>query len=452
MSEGILARQFAEEPSAKADQLDCEAARPGNARIVAAAAIGNFLEFYDFILFGFFASTLATLYFPAGNPSTSLLLTLATFGVASFTRPLGALVIGAYCDRAGRKAGLTATILMMAVSTALIGLLPTYGKVGVLAPVLLVVARLFQGFAAGGEFGGATAFLTEHAPARSRDCYGGWLQTGIFSAAIAAGLMGFTVSHGLSREAALAWGWRVPFLLGILLAPIGVYIRNRVPESPLFRRTEGTAAAAPLRAVVSSELRSTLTMIGAVLPSTVGSYLILLYIPTFAIRQLGLPEGDGFAAAILGSAVAAVLAPVAGAASDRLGRKAVMLCATLATVVLAWPLFAWMVSSPSLGVLLVAEAMLAVLLAGFAGPMMALGAELFPTHTRSTGLSVGYGLSAAVFGNFTPLIIASVIAATGQLAAPSFYLAAAALVGSVAIALAPERRGVSLAAVADTLP
>lgn len=425
-------------------------ARDGGTRVVAAAAIGNFMEFYDFILFGFFAGTLAALFFPAGNATTSLLLTLATFGVASFTRPLGALVVGAYCDRAGRKAGLTVTILMMAASTALIGFLPTYGQVGVLAPVLLMLARLFQGFAAGGEFGGATAFLTEHAPARSRGCYGGWLQTGIFSAAIAAGLMGFAVSHGLSREAALGWGWRVPFLLGILLAPVGVYIRNRVPESPLFRRDAAAAATASLRAVASSELRGTLLMIGAVLPSTVGSYLILLYIPTFATRTLGMPESDGFAAAILGAAVAAGLAPVAGAISDRVGRKAVMLCATLATVLLAWPLFAWMAASPGLGVLLAAETMLAVLLAGFAGPMMALGAELFPTRARSTGLSVGYGVSAAVFGNFTPLIIASLTAATGQAVAPSYYLAAAALVGAIAIALAPDRRGVSLASVGAT--
>lgn len=344
----------------------------GGARVIAAAAIGNFLEFYDFILFGFFATTIAPLYFPAGNPTTSLLLTLATFGVASVTRPLGAIVIGTYCDRAGRKAGLTVTILLMAVATACIGLIPTYAQVGVLAPVLLVAVRLLQGFAAGGEFGGATAFLTEHAPARWRGCYGGCLQTGIFSAAIAAGLMGYGVAHGLSREAAMEWGWRVPFLLGVVLAPVGIYIRNRVPESPLFRRDDRATASTSLRAVASSELRGTLLMIGAVLPSTVGSYLILLYIPTFATRQLGLPEGDGFAAAILGSAVAAILSPVMGAISDRVGRKPVMLCATIATVLLAWPLFAWIVAARSAGVLLAGETVLAVLLAGFAGPMMAL--------------------------------------------------------------------------------
>lgn len=428
-----------------ADMGDVERGKLGGMRVVLAAAIGNFLEFYDFILFGFFASTLAPLFFPSGNPTVSLLLTLATFGVASFSRPLGAIVIGSYSDRVGRKAGLTVTILLMAFSTASIGLIPTYAQIGLAAPLLLALARLLQGFATGGEFGGATAFLAEHAPARWRGFYAGWLQTGIFSAAIAAGLMGAAVSHYLLPEAAQAWGWRVPFVIGIVLAPLGLFIRRRLPESPLFKQQAGTPAVSALRQAASSQFGHVLLMVGAVLPSTVGSYLILLYIPTFATRQLGLSANDGFLAAILGSSVAAVLAPMAGALSDRMGRKVVMLTATVVTTLAVWPIFAWMDATHSLPVLLVAETMLAALLAGFAGPMTALGAEMFPTSARSTGLSIGYGLSAAVFGNFTPLIIASLIAVTGQAVAPSYYMAGAALFGAIAIAFVPERAGRSLA-------
>ena len=415
-------------------------------QIVLAAAIGNSLEFYDFILFGFFASTIAPLFFPSGNPTVSLLLTLATFGVASFSRPLGAIVIGSYSDRVGRKAGLLLTILLMAVSTAAIGLIPTYAQIGVAAPLLLALARLIQGFATGGEFGGATAFLAEHAPPKWRGFYAGWLQTGIFSAAIAAGLMGAAVSRFLLPADAIAWGWRVPFVIGISLAPLGLYIRGRLPETPLFKQpTAASREPSALRQAVFSQLPHVLLMVGAVLPSTVGSYLILLYIPTFATRQLGLPASDGFVAAILGSFVAAVLAPVAGALSDKVGRKRVMLTATVVMTITVWPLFVWMEAAHSVPVLLMAETLLAVLLAGFAGPMTALGSEMFPTSARSTGLSIGYGLSAAVFGNFTPLILASLIVVTGQAVAPSYYMAAAALFGTVAIAFVPERSGQSLA-------
>jgi MFS transporter, MHS family, proline/betaine transporter len=416
-------------------------------RITLASAVGNFLEFYDFIIFGVFASVLAKVFFPASDETEALLLTLATYGAAVFTRPLGAVVIGSYSDRAGRKAGLMLTLSVMAASTAAIGLTPGYASIGVAAPLLLVLARLAQGFSAGGEFGGATAFLSEHAPQRWRGFYAGWLQAGTFASAILAAALGLLVTGG-GTDLAEGWGWRIPFLIGGLIAPIGLYIRRRLPESAHFERKRVTRdAASPLRSVVTQNSRSLLVMVGTVLPATTGSYIILIYLPTYVTRQLAMTQSDGFYGAMVGGVFAALLSPAAGALSDRLGRKRVMIAAMIFAIVAVYPLFAVLDAHRDLLVLSLVEAGLGALLALYAGPMTALGSELFSTGSRSTGLSLGYGISAALFGNFTPFLLAALIAATGSVLIPAFYLAAALMVGVVAVACARDRTGQSLASV-----
>lgn len=426
------------------DEAKDAVAAPVMTRVVIAGAIGNFMEFYDFILFGVFSPLLAKIFFPLNDETQSLLLTLATYGVAVVTRPLGAVVLGTYADRAGRKAGLTLTILIMAASTMAIGLLPGYATLGIASPILLVLARLAQGFSAGGEFGGATAFLSEHAPPRRRGFYAGWLQTGTFASAILASGLGMAVTHAPAGSDLADWGWRLPFLLGGLIAPLGFHIRRNLPETTAFRQARGRAAPPSVPRAVVGNSRSLLVMVGVVLPATVGSYIILIYLPTYAARQLGMAQDAGFLATMLASATAALLCPVAGALSDRLGRRRVMMVGMLVTLCAAWPLFALLATQREPVTLMLVQAALGVLLALFAGPMTALGSELFPTAARSTGLSIGYGISAALFGNFTPFFLASLIALTGNILVPAFYMAAAMVGGTLAVMCAPERTGASL--------
>ena len=410
---------------------------------VVAAAVGNFLEFYDFILFAVFARAIARAFFPASAPSTATMLTFATFGVAAVTRPLGAIVIGAYADRRGRKAALTVTILVMAASTTGIGLLPGYRTIGVAAPMMLVALRLAQGFSAGGEFGGATAFLAEHAPNRWRGYYAGWLQTGTFGSAILASGLGLAVLRG-GAAGTEGWTWRLPFLLGSVLAPLGFYIRRRLPESETFRSGNHQGSVSPLRQVLIAQPGRLLVMIGAVLPATVGSYLVLLYWPHWAQEHLGLSPEASLVGGMIASLISAALCPVAGALSDRVGRRRLMFAAMLASALLTYPLFAGMTRTASVAQILALHAGLGALLAFYAGPMTALGAELFATGGRSTGLSIGYGFAAATFGNFTPLLLSWGIVATHDVLLPAEYLIAATLVGAVAVACAPNRTGMSL--------
>jgi MHS family proline/betaine transporter-like MFS transporter len=419
-------------------------------RNVAAAAIGNFLEFYDFILFGVFAGTLGRVFFPATSPTNATLLAFATFGVAAFTRPLGAVVLGRYSDRTGRKAGLTLTVSLMAFSTAAIGLLPGYRTLGIASPLLLVALRLIQGFSAGGEFGGATAFLTEHAPARSRGYYAGWLQTGTFASAALASAMGVAFLAPLQSGNPGEY-WRLPFLLGALLAPVGVYMRRHLPETELFRAERAAnPLARPLRTLFSREWGRLLQMVGAVLPATVGSYVILLYLPHYARSNLGIGTSASLYGGILASLVSAALCPVAGAMSDRYGRRRMMIGAMLVSALLLGPLFSFILSHHGTAAFVAVNCLLGALLAFFAGPMTALGAELFQTGARSSGLSIGYGLAAGTFGNFTPLVLAWGINASGNPLMPAWYLCAMLVLGTFAVMTTTGRTGQSLARAVDT--
>jgi len=391
--------------------------------LVAAAVIGNALEWFDFTVYSLFSVTIAKVFFPVGTEIGSLLLTLATFGVGFVLRPVGAVVLGQYADRAGRRAALSLIIVLMSVGTAIIALTPGYARIGLAAPILIVVARLIQGFSVGGEFGGATAFLIESAPPDRRGLYASWQFAGQAAAAIAGSLSGVVITSLLTAEQVLAWGWRIPFCLGLLIAPVGLYLRARMAEAPEFERDR--RGGAPLLDVWRHYREPTIRFFGLTVLGTAATYLVLFYMPTYATRLLGIPYRDSFVAATIASLLLFALNPVAGRLSDRIGRERLLLAAAIGLALLAYPSFLLLTQLRSLPVLLIVQGGLAACLAMFTGPSAALVGEMFPPHVRSTGLSLGYNLAVPIFGGFAPFIVAGLD--TGDHLAPAYYMIACAV-------------------------
>ncbi len=399
-------------------------------RAIVATVIGNGLEWFDFTVYSFFAVIIAKLFFPTGNDLSSLLLAVATFGVGFFMRPVGGIVLGVYADRVGRKAALSLTILLMALGTTLIGIAPTYDQIGILAPLLIVVARLMQGFSAGGEMGGATAFLTEYAPARQRAYYSSWIQASIGVAVLLGAAVGTFVTSSLSPEALNSWGWRLPFLLGIVIGPVGYYIRHHLDETPAFRDT-AERADSPLKEIFQAYPRETTASFSMVILWTVCTYVLLFYMPTYAVKVLKVPQADGFVAGMAGGCAIMVFAPLVGLLADRIGRRVLLSGSALLILVLAWPMFAYINHMPGLASLLVFQLVFGVLIATYTGPILAAFSELFPARVLSTGLSVAYNFAVTIFGGFASFIITWLIATTGSSMAPAIYVMIAAAISLV---------------------
>src|SRR6266446_1750972 len=405
----------------------------GRWRAVAAASIGNAFEWFDFIIYGFFAAMIARLFFPAGNETASLLLAFASFGVVTFVmRPFGAVVLGHLADRHGRKAGMTLSISMMMAGTAITAFAPTYTFVGIFAPIMVAAARMMQGFSAGGEFGSATVFLAEQNPKR-RGLYASWQFAGQGLSTVLATGFGAALSGALTAEQMGTWGWRIPFLFGLLIGPIGYYIRRQVDETLEFRSAQTTSA--PLWETFSWGKARLLVAIGTIVLITVAAYTAV-YMPTYAIRELGLPPVGGFLATMLAGAIQIVMIPLVGALSDKLGRLPIATVATVAILLTAHPLFARLVAAPTIESLLLVQAILGVFVAAYAGAIPALISELFPIRVRTTAVSTSYSVAVAIFGGFAPLIIAWLIDVTGSQLAPSYYLMFAAAVSLLALGAA----------------
>ena len=414
--------------------------RPLNARAVTAAVIGNALEWYDFTVFGFMTVVIARLFFPSGSDYSSILLTTATFGVAFVMRPVGGIVLGLYADRAGRKAALTLVIGLMTLGILLLAIAPPYSAIGVGAPIVIVFARLLQGFSAGGEFGSSTALLIEAAPFSKRGFYGSFQMASQAASLLLGALVGAAISRGLSPAALDSWGWRVPFIVGLVIGPIGLYIRRNMADTEAFLHAKKTARRATLGEVFRTHSREVLCGLGSVIALTVTVYVFIAYLPTFAVKQLKLPFAESFTALIVGNLLLTVLSPIAGAWSDRIGRKGLSLWSLLITLIAIYPLFAWLAAEPSVMRLVIVQALLSITLSGYYGPFGALIAELFPAHVRSTGLSLAYNIAVMIFGGFGQFIVTWLIRVTQSQLAPTFYVMGGLVLSLIAVSCIPATR------------
>ncbi|AOE87248.1 citrate-proton symporter [Pseudomonas sp. TCU-HL1] len=402
-------------------------------RQVTAAVIGNALEWYDFIVYGFLSSIIARLFFPSESEYTSLLMALATFGVGFFMRPVGGVLLGLYADRKGRKAAMQLIILLMTLSIALIAFAPDYAAIGLGAPLLIVVARMLQGFATGGEYASATAYLVESAPANRRGLYGAWQLFGQCLAVFAGSGMGALVTHTLSPEALDSWGWRVPFIVGLLIGPVGMWMRRHMEETEAFleAREAQSGESVSFFRMLRENRRAVLVTLGNTICGTVAFYVVLVNMPTFAHKQLGLPLDQVFMVQMAAVALMTVVIPLAGALSDHLGRRPVLLAGTLAFLLLVYPLFTWVAAAPSLERLLFMQLLLCTAIGTVYGPGPTAGAEQFPTGVRSTGLALSNNVGVMLFGGFAPFIVTWLTKTTGDPVSPAYYVLLAASIGLV---------------------
>jgi len=406
-------------------------------RVILAATIGNVLEWFDFLVYGFFAVTIAEVFFPATDQTVSLLMTFGAFGLAYVVRPLGAIFIGTYSDRAGRKAGLTLSIGLMLLGTILMLITPGYATIGVAAPILITVARILQGFSVGGEFGSAVAFLVEHGGARKGySASWQWATTGIVSVIVS--LFGLALTTLLTHEQLVDWGWRVPYVFGLLVGPAGLYIRARIAETADFLAAEKPRAL-PLGDLLRRHPAALLLALGAAIVSN-SSYYLLLYVPTYGVKTLHLPAYTGFAATLLGGVILAVFSVVAGYWSDRIvPRTRIMLIAAWLFLLAAYPCFWLMDAFPSLATAMFAVGFLNLIKAGYSGVLPSVMSEQFPVETRAVGVSLSFSISVTIFGGFAPFVATWLIANTGDPLSPSYYLMATAVLSIIAL-MAIHRR------------
>lgn len=404
-------------------------------RLIIASSVGNALEFYEILVYGYFAVTIAKVFFPAANEAISILVTLGTFGISFLARPVGAIFLGSYGDRKGRKNALTLSILLMTIGTGLMTIMPSFESIGLLAPVLVIAARLLQGFSVGGEFASSTAFLVEHRPDRA-GYFASWQWSSQGFAALIATGFGVLLTTTMSAADLQAWGWRIPFAFGLLIGPVGYYIRSHMAETPEFLETEQTSA--PMRVLFVDQWDRLILTIGAVVASTSSQYL-LVYMPTYAIRELHLPQSIGFTAAVAAAALQTVVVPFVGIWVDRVGQSRIMIGAAIMFFLTSYPAFMLLNSHASLAILMLIVCWISLLKSFFSGALPSLMAKVFPVTTRVSGMSLSYNISVPIFGGFAPFFAQSLIDITGTKLAPSYYMMGTALLSLTALILLRRR-------------
>lgn len=402
-------------------------------RAVSSCVVGQIFEFFDFGIYGFMAASIAVAFFPSADPLASLLSTFAAFAVGFVVRPLGAVMFGAYGDRRGRREALIVTVALMAASTGAIGLIPSYETIGIAAPILLVVARILQGFSAGGEWGGAAAFLVEHAPSDRRGFISSFQQSGTAVGLLLATLTAASVSYFFDPETLQNWAWRIPFLLGFVLGPLGYYLRTHVAETPVFSQNaeKSQVARSPLAEALATQKGAMLAVFGFSILPCVLYWEFLVFLPTYAAQQLDLSASSTFYATAFSGVLYLVLAPVVGALSDRIGRKPFVYLAAGLTIVLSYPLFSLLFSTGTLVGFVVVQSIATLVFLLVTGVICAVLSEMFPTRVRYTALSVSYGFAVAIFGGFAPLVSTYLVQSTGDPLSPSYYVIFAGVVSLV---------------------
>jgi MFS family permease len=404
---------------------------------------GNFLEMYDFMVFGYYASAIGRAFFPSGNPFVSLMLSLMTFGAGFLMRPLGALVLGAYTDRHGRRAGLLLTLGMMSVGIFSIAFMPGYATIGLMAPLLVLIGRLLQGFSAGMELGGVSVYLSEIATPGHKGFYVSWQSGSQQVAVMFAASVGVILNSILAPEKMQEWGWRVPLLLGCLIIPFLFRLRRSLAETDEF-------LARKHRPGISEILRSlknnwVIVLVGTfmVTMTTVSFYMITAYTPTFGNSVLHLASSDSLIVTLCVGASNLFWLPIMGALSDRVGRRPLLLACTILMLVTAYPAMLWLVKEPSFARLLGVELWLSFIYGSYNGAMVVFLTEIMPTEVRTSGFALAYSLATAIFGGFTPALSTYLIHISGNRAIPGLWLSFAAACGLVATLFAKAQNTVT---------
>src|ERR1700732_5255201 len=410
--------------------------QPSLRRLIVAATIGNVFEWFDFVVYGFFAVTISKVLFPAGTPTASLLVTFGAFGLAYLVRPLGAIVVGGYTDRAGRKAGLLLSMALMMIGTTLMTVTPGYATIGLAAPIIITLARLLQGFSVGGEFGSAVSFLAEHGGGR-RGFSASWqfATGGIIT--VFASAFGVALTSLLTHDQLVDWGWRIPYFFGMLIGPAGLYVRAKIVDTPEFLAAEKPETV-PIKDLLRRHPLPVLLGLGISIISN-SSFYLMLYIPTFGVKQLHLPEYTGFVATLVGGLILAIGCPLAGHWSDKTSRPRIMVIMCGLFVLTSYPAFYLMVAWPSLAACIIAVAWLQLVKAGYSGVLPSLLSEQFPVETRAIGVSLGFSTAVTIFGGFAPFVATWLIAQTGNPLPPSYSLISPALL-SLSALIAIQRR------------
>ncbi|MBQ1161996.1 MFS transporter [Streptomyces sp. A73] len=421
-------------------------------RAVSASALGNCMEWFDFGVYSYLAATIGEVFYPNASDAAQLLASFATFAAAFVVRPLGGLFFGPLGDKLGRQKVLAATMILMAFGTFLIGFIPSYATIGIAAPILLLLARMLQGFSTGGEYGGATTFIAEFSPDRRRGFLGSWLDFGTFVGYALGSVLVTGLNLALSDSQMLAWGWRIPFLIAGPLGLIGLYMRLKLEESPAFQQqldehehavAEREAERHEFRTILRRHWEPLLICVGLVLLYNVTNYMVTGYLPTYQTEVLGREGTTADVLVLVGMVWVVLLITFIGRLSDHVGRRPVYRWAAVGQIVLAVPAFMLLRSDgwllPALGVLI-----LATLLAGFAAPSAATLPALFPTSVRYAAMGIGFNFSVAAFGGTTPLVTESLVSATGNNLVPGCYLIVSGLIGLLAVRFMPETAGVPL--------
>ncbi|MEU6808029.1 glycine betaine/L-proline transporter ProP [Streptomyces sp. NPDC046831] len=420
-------------------------------RAVKAASLGNAMEWFDFGIYSYLAVTIGQVFFPSGDDTVQLLSSFATFAVSFLVRPLGGLVFGPMGDKIGRKKVLALTMIMMAIGTFAIGLIPSYATIGFWAPALLILFRLVQGFSTGGEYGGASTFIAEYAPDRRRGFYGSFLELGTLAGYVGAAGLVTLLTAALGDDGMESWGWRVPFLVAGPIGLVGLYLRLRLDETPAFRKLEegsthrASEAASGVETTAKGDVARIfrdywptlvlcVCLVGAY---NITDYMLLSYMPTYLSDEMGYSETHGLLILIVTMVVLMLLVNTVGRLSDRVGRKPLLMGGMLGFLVLSLPSFL-LVQQGSLAAVAAGMLMLGLSLVCLLGTMSAALPALFPTPVRYGSLSIGYNVSASLFGGTTPLVITALISVTGSKLMPAYYAMAAALVGVVAVACMKE--------------
>jgi MFS transporter, MHS family, shikimate and dehydroshikimate transport protein len=409
-------------------------------KVALASFIGTTVEWYDYFIYGTAAALVfGPQFFPEFSPLASTLAAFSTFAVGFLARPVGGVVFGHLGDRIGRKVMLVVSLLVMGLATVAIGLLPTYASIGVVAPILLVALRFIQGFAVGGEWGGAVLMTIEHSPREKRGLYGSFPQLGKAAGILLANAAFLSVVGALSQEQFAAWGWRVPFLLSIVLIAIGLYIRLRIEESPVFRQVRETQSEArmPIVDVFRTYPREVFLAGGACITTIAMGYLVQVYMLSYATQTLGLANSTILTIVVLSAVIELFAVMGLAALSDRVGRRKVFMSGTILGALWALPFF-WLIDTGSLVLIAIAMVVMMIIASLMYGPMAALFAEMFGTRVRYSGASVGYQIGSIIGGALTPIVATSLFAATGTSTSISVYMIVLCVISFVSIFLITE--------------